>query len=94
MIIVMGHLIVDAEQRSAYVEACAEPVRLARATPGCLDFAITADPVEPDRVNVMERWAARDHLEAFRGSGPAPALQHRIREAHVGEFAATALGES
>jgi hypothetical protein len=37
---------------------------------GCLDFAITADPIDSSRVNVFERWESQEALETFRGSGP------------------------
>jgi quinol monooxygenase YgiN len=55
MIIVSGHLFVDPAERAAYVADCDEVMRLARAAPGCLDFQVTADPLEPDRVNVFEQ---------------------------------------
>ena len=44
-------------------------VRLARQAQGCLDFAVSADPVDPTRVNIFERWAGAENLDAFRGSG-------------------------
>lgn len=44
-------------------------MRLARQAPGCLDFAVSADPVDRTRVNVFERWAGPADLDAFRASG-------------------------
>ncbi|MFD4367041.1 putative quinol monooxygenase [Rhodococcus sp. NPDC058521] len=44
-------------------------VELARRTPGCLDFSVGADSLDPRRVNVRERWTDRESLDAFRGSG-------------------------
>jgi antibiotic biosynthesis monooxygenase len=44
-------------------------VRLARQAPGCLDFAVSADPVDPTRVNVFERWTGPEDLAGFRASG-------------------------
>jgi quinol monooxygenase YgiN len=70
MIIVAGHLQVAPEDRTDYLDGCREVVRLARATPGCLDFALSADPLEPGRVNVFERWRSAEDVEAFRGAGP------------------------
>jgi len=61
-------------------------VQQARTAPGCLDFAITADPVEPDRVNVYERWEADAHLERFRGSGPDTGQTAQIRDALVRKY--------
>jgi quinol monooxygenase YgiN len=49
--------------------ASVDAVRLARQAPGCLDFVVSADPVDPTRVNIFERWAGPEDLDAFRGSG-------------------------
>lgn len=69
MLIVSGHLVLDPADRDAHVIASAGAVRLARHAPGCLDFAVSADPVDPTRVNVFERWAGPEDLDAFRASG-------------------------
>ena len=45
-------------------------MRLARRAPGCLDFAVSADTIEPDRANVYEAWTDAQSLESFRESGP------------------------
>jgi hypothetical protein len=36
---------------------------LARQAPGCLDFAVSADPVDPAQVNVFEWWAGTEALD-------------------------------
>lgn len=86
MIIVTGHLVVDPADRDHQVTLSAEAVRAARATPGCLDFAVSADSCDPSRVNVAERWANRACLEEFRGSGPDDDLGSLVREFHVDEY--------
>jgi quinol monooxygenase YgiN len=68
MLIVCGHLVLDPADRDSHVVASAGAVRIARQAPGCLDFAVSADPVDPARVNVFERWARREDLDAFRAS--------------------------
>ena len=78
MLIVAGHLIVAASDRDRYVADCAEAVAAARAADGCLDFAVSADAVDPRRVNVFERWETRALLDAFRGDGPDDGLRNRI----------------
>jgi quinol monooxygenase YgiN len=88
MVIVAGHLLVDPEEREAYVEGCRQVVEAARRTEGCLDFAITADLVDPARVNVYERWESQEAVEAFRGDGPGGAQQQSIRSASVAEYGA------
>ena len=69
MLIVCGHLILDPADRDAHVMASVGAVRLAREAPGCLDFAVSADPVDPARVNIFERWVDSQDLDAFRASG-------------------------
>lgn len=86
MIIVTGHLVVHPEQRDRFVELSADAVRQARATSGCIDFAVSADTVEPERVNISERWSDRAALEAFRGSGPAGEAGAMIRDFAVAEY--------
>jgi quinol monooxygenase YgiN len=72
MWIIAGHEIVDAAQRDAYVSAHADLVRRARQAPGCLDVAITADPVDPQRIYSYERWESWDAIEAWRAVAVAP----------------------
>ncbi len=70
MIIVAGHITVRPEQREEYLAGCVDVVELARRADGCLDFAISADLIEPGWINIYERWTSRSTLDAFRGSGP------------------------
>jgi quinol monooxygenase YgiN len=89
MIIVSGYLTVAPAERGTYLDGCAEVVRLARAADGCLDFALGADLVDPARINVYERWAGTEELQAFRGSGPDDGQQAAILGADVREFDST-----
>jgi quinol monooxygenase YgiN len=86
MVIVAGHLVVDPQQRDAYVSDCVEAVRQARRAAGCLDFAVSADPVDPGRVNIFERWESQAAVEAFRGSGPSDEQSAAIVAASVAEY--------
>ena len=86
MIIVAGWLQVDRVDRDQYMAGCVAVVQQARTAPGCLDFVITPDPVEPDRVNVYERWESDAHLERFRGSGPDAGQTAQIRYAQVRKY--------
>ena len=86
MLIVAGHLTVAATQREAYLAGCEGVVEQARRTPGCLDFAISADRVDPQRINVFERWRSRTELEAFRGDGPDDAASGALLGAAVAEY--------
>jgi quinol monooxygenase YgiN len=83
VIIVAGQIHVTPGRRDAFVAASLEAVVEARRTSGCWDFSVAADPIEPDRVNVYERWASAAALEAFRGEGPGPDLSTDIVSADV-----------
>ncbi|AYY13850.1 antibiotic biosynthesis monooxygenase [Actinobacteria bacterium YIM 96077] len=83
MWIIAGYLIVDPEHRDAYVDAHADLVRRARQAAGCLDLAITADPIDPRRVNNYERWDSWASIEAWRSVAAAPDTGIDIIDAHV-----------
>jgi quinol monooxygenase YgiN len=72
VVIVAGHLVVDPAQRDDYLSGCVGVVRQARRAPGCLDFALSADSVDPGRINIFERWDSQAAVEAFRGWGHLP----------------------
>ncbi|MGW0841480.1 putative quinol monooxygenase [Streptomyces sp. NPDC002787] len=91
MIIVAGKLYVDPDTRDAYLAGCAHVVEQARATAGCLDFALTADPIEPDRINVYERWQSDTELTNFRDAGPEPEQTAAIRNADVSKYRISAV---
>jgi quinol monooxygenase YgiN len=86
MVIVAGHLVVDPQQRDDYLAGCVEVVRQARRAPGCLDFSLTADLLEPGRVNIFEQWESQGAVEAFRGSGPSDEQGAAIVAASVAEY--------
>lgn len=85
MIVVTGHLVVDPAERDRVLALSLSSVQEARRNPACLDFAVSPDPVDPERVNVAERWESRAALQAFRGAGPAGELASLIRDARVEE---------
>lgn len=86
MIVVAGHLQVDPDGRASYLDGCHDVVRQARAAQGCLDFALSADLLDPGRINVLERWETVADVEAFRGSGPSDDQTAQIRDADVRQF--------
>lgn len=86
MVIVAGHLLVDPEQRASYLAGCVQVVEQALGTEGCLEFSITADLVDPGRIQVFERWSSRAAVEAFRGSGPSEEQAGVILGASVSEY--------
>jgi quinol monooxygenase YgiN len=72
MIIIAGHELVAAEQRDAFVAAFRDLITRARAFDGCIHVAITADSVDPERVNVIEVWRDADALKRWRRRAKAP----------------------
>ena len=86
MVIVAGHLMVDPGEREAYLAGCVAVVEAARRAPGCLDFAITADLVDPGRIVVYERWETQAAVEAFRGGGTSDEQRIAILAASVVEY--------
>ena len=66
MIIIAGYTRTDAEKRESAVEAFRDMVERARGYDGCLDFAISPDAVDPERVNLFERWRDQTALDAWR----------------------------
>ena len=89
MIIVAGHVELEPADRDAFVADSATAVALARGTEGCLDFSVSADPLDPTRVNVCERWETSEALLAFRGDGPADGLVDRVLAFDVEEYEVT-----
>ena len=81
--IVSGIIRVDKAERDRYLAHCLEVVIAARASDGCIDFHISADPIESDRINVYEQWVSVAAVEAFRGSGPSDEQAALIRDAAV-----------
>jgi quinol monooxygenase YgiN len=86
VVIVAGHIVVDPSRRDDYLSGCVDVVRQARRTPGCLDFAISADVDDPGRVNIFERWESQATVEAFRGDGTSDEQGAAIVSAEVAEY--------
>lgn len=79
MIVVGGTFDVDPAARDAFLAERVATMRRSRAEHGCLEYTFAADPVEPGRVVLFERWtdqAALDaHLAALRSDPVDPAPQ-------------------
>jgi len=89
MLIIAGHTTVDPERRDQYVAAFEEMLQRARAAPGCLDIAITADPLAPERVNNFERWESKHAMDAWREVAGPPSVDIELLEDHVRLWDAT-----
>ena len=56
-------------------------VERARKYDGCLDLSISADSVDPDRINLLECWRDQQSLNAWRKIAKSPRV--KLRETHV-----------
>ena len=83
MLIIAGHFTVDPDRRDEYVAAFAELVTRARSAPGCLDVAITADPLAAGRVYMYERWESWHHVNAWREAAHAPEVDIEVTDADI-----------
>jgi quinol monooxygenase YgiN len=86
MVIVAGDVAVEPQQRESYLAGCVSVVERARGAAGCLDFAITADLIDPGRVNIFERWESQAAVEAFRRSAPRNKQGGAMLSASVAEY--------
>lgn len=81
MIIIAGYSLTSADKRDSAVAAFAEMIARARKADGCLDAAISADSVDPERVNIFEHWRDQESLDAWRKVARGPRVSPR--EIHV-----------
>jgi quinol monooxygenase YgiN len=86
VLIIAGHLLLDPALRDTFLAANADAVAQARQATGCLDFVQAADPIDPGRINVYERWDDADNLLAFRGAGEPSSDSPPIRSADVKRY--------
>lgn len=64
MVIVGGRFEVDPDQREAFLAGRVAAMRASRAEAGCLEYTLSADPIEPGRVVLFERWESQAALDA------------------------------
>jgi quinol monooxygenase YgiN len=94
VLIIAGYLVITPTERDAYIGQCVAVVEAAMAAPGCLDFSVTADSLDPSRVRVYERWEDDEQLSAFRGSGPSESQQAAIVAADVKRYGVSFVGDA
>ncbi|PWU70097.1 putative quinol monooxygenase [Gracilibacillus dipsosauri] len=71
-VIIAGWYTVEAKKRDEVVESFEDLIKRARQAPGCLDLAITADPIDPTRINNFEFWESEGDLGAWRSVANPP----------------------
>lgn len=93
MIVVAGNFEVEPERRDEFLASRADAVHRSRAESGCLDYVFSADPLEPGRVVLFERWADQAsldaHIAALRArdeAPPVPVLSREVLRYQVSSF--------
>ncbi len=87
-IIVAGHLLVEPEDRPAFLHDSMEAVRLARSAAGCQDFVVAADPLDPGGSTSTSAGTSATRWKRF-AAGPDDELGSLIVSADVREFELT-----
>ena len=77
MVIVAGYVAVEPQQRESSLAGCVGVVERARGAAGCLDFAITADLIDPGRVNIL---SAGSRKQPSKPSAEAPPATSKARQ--------------
>jgi len=76
MVIVGGTFKFDPNKREQFLASRAEMIRHSRTEAGCLEYTFAADPIDPSRVVLFERWESQEvldaHLAAIRGGTRSP----------------------
>src|SRR4249920_3020596 len=74
MLIIAGTFEVDPDRCDEFIAGREPGMRESRAEAGCIDYVMSADPIEPGRVYLFERWESKEHLAPHlaRVSAPPP----------------------
>ncbi len=64
MLIIAGTFEVEPALRAAFLSSREEVMVRSRSERGCLDYVMSADPIEPGIVRLFERWESKEHLSA------------------------------
>jgi len=64
VLIIAGYFDFDPAERDQFIREREEATRRSRAEEGCLAYAFSPDPLEPDRVLLYERWESKEALAA------------------------------
>ena len=71
MVIVGGAFEVEPDQREEFLAGRHDAMRRSRAESGCLEYTLSADPIDPSRVVLFERWSSQEALDAHLAASRA-----------------------
>jgi quinol monooxygenase YgiN len=63
VLIVGGSFEVEPGDRDAFIAERHDTMRSSRAEEGCLEYTFAADPIDPGRVVLFERWENNEALD-------------------------------
>lgn len=89
MVIIAGHSLVDGGERDRCVEAFRDLVERARAADGCIDVAVSADPIDPRRFNILEVWESAEAIDRWQKVANGPDLGVESDDSAVKRYDAT-----
>jgi quinol monooxygenase YgiN len=96
MLIVAGVFEVDPERRDEFLRAKEDVMRTSRQEPGCHAYAFSADPLEPGRVLLYERWEDKPslaaHLARLRAQPAPEAAPVPVLSSEVAQYEVSAAG--
>jgi quinol monooxygenase YgiN len=73
-VILQGVFVLEPGERAQFIEASIEGMRASRAEAGCLEYVLAADPLNPSRVVLSERWESMELLQQhLHGQASPPA---------------------
>src|SRR3954454_10798164 len=72
MLIIAGTFEVDPARRDEFLAQKEAGMRESRAEAGCIAYVLSADPLEPGRVCLYERWESKQHLAPHLARVSAP----------------------
>ncbi len=71
MVIVGGWFEIEPSERDAFLAQRVEGMVRSRAERGCIEYVIAADPVDPGRAVLFERWESQADLDAHAAAAAA-----------------------
>jgi quinol monooxygenase YgiN len=75
MVIVAGTFTVDPARRAEFLQGRVDSIRASREDQGCLEYAMSADAVDPGLVRLFEMWTSladlQAHVQRIQSSPPA-----------------------
>ncbi len=95
MLIVAGYMDVEPDARDGFLAGMVPAMHASRAEPGCIDYVLSPDPIDPGRVRLFERWESKDALGVHLAkvaerqassppSGPSPVKGVEVLQYEIG----------